>query len=523
MYSSSGGYQSGFQGGVGTGGFGFQGGYQGGYQGGFGMQQPQQGFQPAFQPQQGFQSQPTFAQPYQAQPTFQPQPTYQSGFTQPAYPNTGLSSGGFGAGMNIQGYSSPNAFQQSPPVYNANPQPYQQQPQLGMPHQNSIYSTFNQTGTLSQYPPPQTYPQQQPQPQPFIQHTNTFGMNPQPYMQQPQQPQQPQYPNMVQQYPQSTSPPLGVVPRPLPVMNYNPEKDCDMLRKAMKGIGTDEATIINIVANRTNFQRQEIKKYYKTSYGKDLIKQLKSELSGNFEDVVIGLFQSPEEYDATCLYKAIKGLGTDESTLIEIVGTRVNWQIKDMKAAFTKLYNQDLIKWVEGDTSGYFRRFLVSLLQGNRSENQIPNVQQCQQDAQALIRAGIARWGTDEAIFIKIFALRSAAEIKMISELYEKQCGKSLLKSIDSEFSGDIKNLLKTVVKGLLHPAEYFAERIHSAVKGLGTNDKKLIRVIVTRGEIDMRQIKDAYRRMYGRDMVGDIRGDTSGDYRKILVALVSK
>ena len=313
------------------------------------------------------------------------------------------------------------------------------------------------------------------------------------------------------------------MPRPLPVMNYNPEKDCDMLRKAMKGLGTDEATIINIVANRTKFQRQEIKKYYQTSYGKDLIKQLKSELSGNFEDVIIGLFQPPEEYDATCLYKAIKGLGTDESTLIEIIGTRVNWQIKDMKEAFRKLYNQDLIKWVEGDTSFYFKRLLVSLLQGQRSENQIPNVEQCKQDANALIRAGIARWGTEEAIFIKIFALRSAAELKMISELYEKQCGKSLLKSIDSEFSGDIKNLLKTIIKGLLNPAEYFAERIHSAVKGLGTNNKKLIRVIVSREEIDLKQIKEAYRRLYGKDMVADIRGDTSGDYRKILVALVSK
>ena len=121
MYCSSGG----FQGGVGSGGFGFQAGYQGGYQGGFGMQQPQQGFQtqptyqPAFQPQQGFQAQqgfqpqPTsFNQPYQPQQGFQPQPTYQSGFTQQPY--TGLTSGGFGSGMNIQGYNSPNTFQQSP-------------------------------------------------------------------------------------------------------------------------------------------------------------------------------------------------------------------------------------------------------------------------------------------------------------------------------------------------------------------------------------------------------------------------
>ena len=75
-----------------------------------------------------------------------------------------------------------------------------------------------------------------------------------------------------------------------------------------KGTAQDEATIINIIGNRTNFQLQEIKKYYQTSYGKDLIKQLKSELSGKFEDVIIALFDPPAEYDAKNLYKAMKGI-----------------------------------------------------------------------------------------------------------------------------------------------------------------------------------------------------------------------
>ena len=38
-----------------------------------------------------------------------------------------------------------------------------------------------------------------------------------------------------------------------------PEKDAEALRNAMKGMGTDEAAIIKIIANRTNAQRQKIK------------------------------------------------------------------------------------------------------------------------------------------------------------------------------------------------------------------------------------------------------------------------
>ena len=38
----------------------------------------------------------------------------------------------------------------------------------------------------------------------------------------------------------------------------------------------------------------------------DLISDLKSELSGNFEELVLGLMMTPSEYDADAVYNAIK-------------------------------------------------------------------------------------------------------------------------------------------------------------------------------------------------------------------------
>ena len=457
-----------YGGGYNPNGYGFQGGMGQGFgmQPGMGMGYQQGMMQPGMQQpgmnmgyQQGFQPQPGYNQP---QPGY-PQQGYnkqQSGYPQPGY--------------NQPQYNQP---QYNQPQVGGYPQPMQNQPQVGG------------------YPQPQVggYPNPQ-----------VGGYQQQPMGQQP----------MVVQ------PQMGSGVRATP--NFNPEKDCEIVRKAMKGLGTDEDTIIKLVCNRTNHERQEIVKYYATAYGKDLIKELKSELGGKLEDVVLGMFQTPAEYDATCLYKAMKGIGTDESVLIEIIGTRVNWQIKQIKEAFTKLYKKDLIKWVDSETSGAFKKLLISLLQGNRSENQNPDPSMMANDAQALYRAGAGRWGTDEAMFNKIFALRSAAEIRMISQYYEQQSGKSLLKAVDSEFSGDIKTLLYTIVQGLLNPSEYFATRIHSAVSGLGTNDKKLMRVLISRDEIDMPQIKAEYRRLYGRDMMGDIRSDTSGDYKKILHELAN-
>ena len=72
-------------------------------------------------------------------------------------------------------------------------------------------------------------------------------------------------------------------------------QDAADLHKAMKGLGTDEAAIIKIIANRTNQQRQLIKNSFNKQFNRDLIKDLKSELSGKFEDTVLALFMEPIE------------------------------------------------------------------------------------------------------------------------------------------------------------------------------------------------------------------------------------
>lgn len=57
-------------------------------------------------------------------------------------------------------------------------------------------------------------------------------------------------------------------PTVVPYQDFDPRADAEVLRKAMKGFGTDEKAIIQVLANRTNLQRQEIEVQFKTLYGK---------------------------------------------------------------------------------------------------------------------------------------------------------------------------------------------------------------------------------------------------------------
>lgn len=57
-----------------------------------------------------------------------------------------------------------------------------------------------------------------------------------------------------------------------PVNPFDPRHDAEILRKAMKGFGTDEKAIIQVLASRVNSQRQEIALQFKTLFGKVRLK-----------------------------------------------------------------------------------------------------------------------------------------------------------------------------------------------------------------------------------------------------------
>lgn len=129
----------------------------------------------------------------------------------------------------------------------------------------------------------------------------------------------------------------------------------------MKGFGTDEQAIIDCLGSRSNKQRQQILLSFKTAYGKDLIKDLKSELSGNFEKTILALMKTPVLFDVYEIKEAIKGAGTDEACLIEILASRSNEHIRELNRAYKTEFKKTLEEAIRSDTSGHFQRLLISL------------------------------------------------------------------------------------------------------------------------------------------------------------------
>ncbi|XP_050543873.1 annexin B9 isoform X2 [Daktulosphaira vitifoliae] len=253
----------------------------------------------------------------------------------------------------------------------------------------------------------------------------------------------------------------------------------------------------------------------------DLKKELKSELGGHFEDTILAMMTPLPDYYAKELHDAISGVGTKEEVLVEILCTLSNYGVKTVAECYSKQYGSSLEKDIKGDTSGHFKRLCVSLSLGNREEN--PNVDEAaaKTDAEALYNAGELKWGTDESEFNRILVNKSYQHLRRVILEYEKLSGKDLEESIKSEFSGDICMGLLYLVKCIRSKIDFFAERLHKSMAGMGTDDKTLIRIIVSRSEIDLGDIKLAFERLYGKSLESWINGDTSGDYKKLLLKLI--
>ena len=300
-------------------------------------------------------------------------------------------------------------------------------------------------------------------------------------------------------------------------------KAAEDLRKAMEGFGTDEEHLILVVTSNKTQERLKIKKAYEEKYKKNLIDDLKSELSGKFEDAMVALFKEPVEYDCECIYNAMKGAGTDENCLIEVIASRPNWLLEKIKKKYSELYKKELVEDIKGDTSGDFQKILEGILRCKRSEVREINKENCEKIAKELSEAKEEGWvvNDESSAFYNYIINSSPKELSAIAREYYRLSGKTIIDGIENNFKGDAKDLLKSILYSLVSPSEYFATRIKKAIEGFGTDNKTLIRILITRCEVDMNIIKKYYKQLYNKEMIEDIKNDISGDYQKLMIELI--
>lgn len=202
----------------------------------------------------------------------------------------------------------------------------------------------------------------------------------------------------------------------------------------MKGFGTDEKMLIRTLADKDALQINVIRQAYTNKFNRQLIADVKSEVSGWFEEGLCAIIRGPLQQDVHLLFDAMDGIGTKEKVLNDILLGRSNADIRAIKDAYHQTTRKSLENDIKGDLSMKTERHFLMVLAGNRAEESAPVIpQDIDRDVMDLYKATEGKVGTDELLVCSILSQRSDAQIRAIAHTYKQK------------FTRDLETVIKKV------------------------------------------------------------------------------
>ncbi|RZB81917.1 annexin-like protein RJ4 isoform X1 [Glycine soja] len=302
----------------------------------------------------------------------------------------------------------------------------------------------------------------------------------------------------------------------------SPVEDVEALHKAFKGWGTDEKTVIAILGHRNVHQRQQIRKVYEEIYQENLIKRLESELSGDFERAVYRWMLEPADRDAVLANVAIKNGSKGYHVIVEIACVLSADEVLAVKRAYHNRYKRSLEEDVATNTTGDIRQLLVGLVTAYRYDGDEVNAKLAKTEADILHESIKEKKGNHEEA-IRILTTRSKTQLLATFNRYRDDHGASITKKLLDNASTDFQKALHTAIRCINDHKKYYEKVLRNAIKGVGTDEDALTRVVVSRAEKDLRDIKELYYKRNSVHLEDAVAKEISGDYKKFILTLLGK
>ncbi|OTA64657.1 Annexin [Hypoxylon sp. EC38] len=421
-------------------------------------------------------------------------------------------------------YGQPGYYPGQPPPQQYPPQPqgqyYPPQPPQSAPYPQGGYYPPPQA---SPYPGPGQYPPPQPYGAPPTQGYGAPPPGPPPGQYNPPPQQGYQYPPPVASGP-PTPPSLGYGPPQ--IIQWDATPDAQALRSAMKGFGTDEKTLIRVLCNKDPLQIEALKSAYFRTFSRSLEKDIISETRGWFETGLVAIVRGPLLHDVHLLNSAMDGPGTKEKVLNDVLLGRSNADLHAIKSMYQHTFHRSLESQVKGDLSMKTERHFLIVLGANRAEDSAPVIPQAiDQDVMEIYRATEGKLGTDEMMVCSILSTRNDNQIRAINHAYEQKFRRRLEDVIKKEFSGHMEQALLYQLRNAVDKYMHAASLLEDAMAGMGTKDHLLVSRVVRYhwDKQTLANVKGAYQQRYRRSLASRIKGETSGDYQRLMLGCIGE
>mmetsp|Transcript_29654 Transcript_29654/g.62998 ORF Transcript_29654/g.62998 Transcript_29654/m.62998 type:complete len:336 (-) Transcript_29654:258-1265(-) len=231
-----------------------------------------------------------------------------------------------------------------------------------------------------------------------------------------------------------------------------PEAEAKIIRKATKGLGTNEKLLSSVICGRSNEEIQILKKAYFAKYSKDLINLVSSEVHGDLKKLHLACLQGMEEEydpkyhnvskaeeDAKTFYKKGQGkkFGTDEEALFAIICKSPPQYLKMVNDAYVAEYSVNLERALKKELRGKAEDAAIYTLGMKLNPYEM---------AARHIKSTCAGLGTDE-LGLSCAILRYQHILPRVMIEHTNLFGKTIGDRVSSETRGDYEKLLLEMIR----------------------------------------------------------------------------
>lgn len=305
--------------------------------------------------------------------------------------------------------------------------------------------------------------------------------------------------------------------------------DVEALRKAMKGMGCDEKTLIRILTHTkysNPWAMAQLVQDYNKRFMRDIAKDLESETRGDLETGLLALTRNPLENDVKNLSQALNRAGTDEDALNDVLLCRSNADIRAITAEYKRIIGRDLLAEIKDDVDDTLFRLYSMVLSARRAEDAAPAIpSEIDHKVTELQRATEGTIGANAVAVAEIFTSSNDVQIRALRDAYQHKYHRSLDEVIEKEFRGDMEDVLMRILQQSTDRAKSDATRLRKPLLKTLRKDKLFINRVVSlywdRPRLDA--AKEAHKKVYGRPLSKEIKDALSSDYEDLMIALVGK
>jgi hypothetical protein len=294
------------------------------------------------------------------------------------------------------------------------------------------------------------------------------------------------------------------------------------LRDSMKGWGTNETKLLSTVCNKTENDLRAIAVEYSRQFQRDLLEDVKDETSGDFETVLCALLTPHYIYEASELYKAFKGLGTDEDRVTEILCTRTPEDIKTIAYKYAYTYHETLGSRLADETSGDLNTIYQALIQPRAHLDDAGIAAEVDLLKKIYAREPRGNGESDQTLISVMLSKIDRETAETIAREYVKATGQGLDELIKDKCSGDVETALLCLASPV---ATWLAAKLIKAFQAMGTDDNTVIRIICGQKEQKtpgLEAVAAQVKLQSGKPLIQWVKERCSGDEKSSLAMVVA-